>query len=131
MRKEFHLPEEDTEYLDTLGCQWETISNGGNWLLLHDYPVPSGYNTDYVSLALRIDAGYPNSQIDMMYFKTHLSRLDGKPIGALATMQIDGGQWQRWSRHRTGQNPWRAGVDNVSTHLSLVNHLLEREFTIR
>jgi hypothetical protein len=55
-------------------------------------------------------------------------RADGVPIKALAQQQIDGTGWQRWSRHRTPQNPWRPGVDSVATHLVLVDQWLLREF---
>ncbi|MFN8153530.1 MAG: E2/UBC family protein [Bacteroidia bacterium] len=131
MRRQFHLPETDADHLDSLGLKWETVQVGGNWLLIHGYPVPTGYNSKEVTLALRIDAGYPISQIDMVYFSPGLHRLDGQPIGALAPQIIDGIQFQRWSRHRTDTNPWRPEIDDVSSHLFLVDHWLEREFKIR
>ena len=132
MRRQFHLPENDTEYLDTSNLQWETILEAGHrWLLIHEYSIPTGYNHEKVSVALRIDPGYPNSQIDMAYFSPHVQRRDGKPIGALSMQVLDGKQWQRWSRHRTGANPWRPDVDDISTHMGLTQHWLEREFLIR
>jgi hypothetical protein len=131
MRRQFDLPEEDTEYLNSSGFPWETIAKAGNWLIVHDFPVPSGYNIPKVSVALKIDTGYPVSQIDMAYFFPHLNRKDGKIIGALAMMKFDDKQWQRWSRHRTSANPWRVGVDDICTHLAFVTHWLEREFQIR
>lgn len=131
MRRMFQLPEDDVSFLDTQGYVWETIVANGNWLIIHNYSVPNGYNTKAVKLALRIEGGYPLSQIDMVYFHPPLKRVDGKPINALATQPIENEQWQRWSRHRTPVNPWRSGLDDVSTHLSLVNNWLEREFVIR
>ena len=131
MRRHFELPEEDAEFLDSLQLSWETVSDNGNWILIHDYPLPNGYNLNEASAALRIESGYPNAQIDMVYFYPHLSRCDGKTIGALAFMQFDGKQWQRWSRHRTGANPWRPELDGVSTHTMLVNHWLSDEFRKR
>ncbi len=131
MRREFSLPEGDSEFLDAGGYAWETIKSNGNWLLLHNFPVPDGYTLKESSIALRIDAGYPTAQIDMVYFFPQLQRADGKPINALSVHPVDGKQWQRWSRHRTPTNPWRAEVDDISTHVSLVRHWLEREFQIR
>lgn len=131
MRKDFALPEVDTDYLDSTGNPWETVSSDGNWLLIHDFKLPDGYNCDRTSVALRIEGSYPVSQIDMMYFYPHLSRTDAKPIGALVPQQIDNKQWQRWSRHRTPDNPWRPGFDCVMSHIILVNYFLEREFKIR
>lgn len=132
MRRNFALPEEDLDYLDGTGLQWETIIEGAHrWLLIHDYPVKEGYNVEKTIAALRIDQGYPNSQIDMVYFFPAISRKDGKPIGALANQSLDKKNFQRWSRHRSRQNPWRPGIDNLETHLILVNYWMDREFQIR
>jgi hypothetical protein len=128
MRKDFSLIEEDSDFLTTLGLHWESVRcTSGNWVILHNYPIPPGYNLSVAAVALKIDAGYPVSQIDMVYFSPHLSLLSGKCIGALSQAQIDGKVWQRWSRHRTGENPWRPGLDNIATHIQMVNFWLERE----
>ena len=129
MKREFALPEQDMDFLDSSGYNWETIKNGsGNWVIIHDYPVPNGYNVPIVNVALKIDQGYPVSQIDMAYFSPPLELINGKPQpAARSNLIIQGQTWERWSRHRTGQNPWRPGLDDISTHLQLVDHWLERE----
>ena len=129
MQRQFALPEFDVKYLDTTGIDWETIvePRDSRWLLLSSWPVPAGYTAERVTVALLIPAGYPDSQIDMAYFDPHLARQDGKAIGALATHNLDGRTFQRWSRHRTKQAPWRPGEDDISSHLALVDDWLERE----
>ncbi len=128
MRRDFRLPESDEGFLDATGRPWETtLDNGSRWLVIHERQVPNGYNIGTVSEAYRIDVGYPDTQIDMVYFLPHLSRADGRAIGALSIEQICGQSWQRWSRHRTVQHPWRQGEDDISTHYLLVEHWLERE----
>jgi hypothetical protein len=128
MKREFSLIEEDLDYLTSLGLTWEAIRcSAGSWVILRDYPVPNGYNISVVDVALKIDSGYPVSQIDMVYFFPSLTLLSGKTIGALTNTTIEGKPWQRWSRHRTGENPWRPGLDNISTHLQLVNFWLDKE----
>lgn len=132
MRRQFSLPEADETFLESLGLLWEAIiENSVRWLLLHSYPVPPGYNQGSVMVAIRIETGYPEAQLDMVYFYPPLDRLDRVTIGALSTQPLDGKTFQRWSRHRTGVNPWRPGEDDLSTHLALVNDWLEREFRIR
>lgn len=129
MREQFLLPENDRHYLQAGQLQWETLKEGGaQWLLLHASPVPAGYHQSEVMIALNIAPGYPDVQLDMVWFFPPLSRTDGKAIGALSNQTIDGKNFQRWSRHRTAQNPWRPGEDDLSTHLLLVNEWLEREF---
>lgn len=128
-RRNFSLLDEDIEFLESLGLCWETLSDStGKWVLIHEYPVCPGYNLNKVTVALKIDPGYPRAQIDMAYFLPALVRLDGLAIGATSTQQIDGKQFQRWSRHRTAQNPWREGIDNIGTHLSLVRYWFKQEF---
>ena len=129
MRRQFLLPEADVDYLNACGLRWETIIEGKwRWLLLHESPIPDGYNVKSATVAVSISAGYPDAQLDMVYFYPPLARQDGCGIGALSSKAIDGRNFQRWSRHRTGANPWRPGEDDLSAHLSLVQHWLEREF---
>ena len=128
LRREFRLPAGDEQYLDSLLLQWETIRDAGLlWLLIHDWILPAGYNVPLVRVALQIPGGYSDSQIDMVYFLPHLQRVDGRPIAALSTQLITSENYQRWSRHRTGANPWRPGVDDVSTHLTLIHDWVTRE----
>jgi hypothetical protein len=128
LRHDFALPEADEEYLDSLGLSWETVrQQQSRWLLVHDWQLPNGYNHPKTSVALLIPDNYSDSQIDMVYFKDHLARTDGKIINNLTAETIAGEIWQRWSRHRTNQNPWRAGVDDIASHLSLVDEWLRRE----
>lgn len=123
-RRAFSLPEEDQEYLLSLGLPWETIKDGETaWLLLHDHPVPAGYNAGKTTVAVSISRGYPPTALDMVYFKPALARLDGKPIHALADQNIDGLTYQRWSRHYG----WRAGEDSLITHHLRIKEWLETE----
>jgi hypothetical protein len=132
MRRQFQLPQGDEGHLGGLARPWETLLEGkARWLLIHDWPVPVGYNHPTVSVAVRIETGYPDAQLDMVYVFPHLARLDGVGINNLTNQAIDGKSWQRWSRHRTGENPWRPGVDDLSTHLFLVDDWFAREFIKR
>lgn len=124
MRRMFQLPEEDTEGLAALGLEWETIGEAGSqWLLVHGFPFPEGYNHSAGSVAVQIPSNYPTAPLDMAYFYPHLVRQDGGPLRQTETRQpLDGKEWQRWSRHYA----WRVGVDNLSSHLHLVPHWLNR-----
>ena len=128
MRREFPLPEQDVDHLSSLGLQWETFREGGfNWLIIHNFPVPPGFNLSEVKVAIFIQPGYPVAQLDMAYFYPHLQLNNQKAIGAITFQQINGSVFQRWSRHRTTANPWRPGIDDLSTHLASINFWFERE----
>ncbi len=133
MRVEFDLPRDDVEYLNSItedNLTWEAIIHKNTmWVIIDNFPVPSGYTIRNTSVAISIPQNYPSSQIDMAYFHPFIEREDGKPIKATESrLTLDGKQWQRWSRHRSSINMWRPGVDNISTHVSQVKHWLTREF---
>ena len=129
LRYDFVLPENDIRFLDSSGVAWETVVEGqSQCVILYGYQeVPDGYNQKSVDLHLRIDRTYPDTQIAMVYFHPALSRKDGVPIKAIVEQGFDGKIWQRWSRHRTAQNPWRIGIDNIETHMMLVREWLAQE----
>lgn len=128
LRKQFSLPEEDVEYLESLGLQWETIKDGNSlWLIVYDFSIFAGYNHLKTRIAIKIENGYPVTQLDMVYFYPALEKFDKSPIKQISNQVIDGLTFQRWSRHRTGENPWRAGVDDISAHITLIQYWLERE----
>jgi hypothetical protein len=128
-RRQFDLLSEDEKFLEELGLPWETIVDGSCWVLIHEFPTHAGYNVEKAMAAIRIESGYPAAALDMVYFHPPLARKDGKPIGATqASQALDGKQFQRWSRHRTAANPWKAGFDNLGTHICLVEDWLTREF---
>jgi hypothetical protein len=132
-RRQFHLPEADRAFLDGLGLRWEALSEAGSlWVMIYGWPLPHGYGRDAVDIAVKIEAGYPTSPLDMAYVHPPLARVDGVPINATqATQALDGKTFQRWSRHRTGANPWVPGEDSLATHLALIEDWLAREFVRR
>ncbi|MFT3938236.1 E2/UBC family protein [Rhodopseudomonas sp.] len=129
LRRQFDLPPEDIKFLDDYGLPWETVIDGSMWVLIHDFPTPPGYNHAKVTAAVRIETGYPNAELHMVYFFPALLRRDGHPIRCTDAQQhLDGKNFQRWSRHRTAANPWRIGQDNLGNHVFLIEDWLEREF---
>jgi hypothetical protein len=130
MRRQFNLPENDADYLDSKGFQWETLLQGNfRWLIIQGYPIPTGYNVDNASIALRLDVHYPATQIDMAYFLPHLSKTNGRMIAAVTPLSIDDKNYQQWSRHRKPNAPWKPGEDDISTHLTMFNQILSIELT--
>jgi hypothetical protein len=64
MRRDFLLSEEDTEWLNGRGLQWETlIENSTKWIFLRRYPIPGGYNAAEADTPLRLPPLYPVPRI--------------------------------------------------------------------
>jgi hypothetical protein len=133
LRRDFTLPEVDISSLDAMQLEWSTVRepSGALLLVVEGWRLPAGYNVATATLVLVIPQGYPDTQIDMAYFSPPLIRADGRAINNLTTAAWSIGTFQQWSRHRTAQNPWRPGADDISTHLSLVDDWLRREFERR
>lgn len=129
MRRQFNLLPQDEAFLEQYGLSWETMINGSQWVLIHEFPTHEGYNHAKASIAILLTPGYPQAALDMVYVYPHLSRKDDKPIRQVKAHQnVDGKNWQRWSRHRTPQNPWCPGEDSLETHIYLIEDWFTREF---
>lgn len=131
-KRDFLLPQEDVIFLEEKGLAYETvISDSAQWVILRDYKLPCGYSQSNADVAIRIPQNYPIAALDMFYMYPNLSRTDGQAIGALSPLVIEGKQYQQWSRHRTGDNQWVPGEDNLATHIAIMDHSLNQEFTKR
>ena len=124
LRRKFLLSPDDTEYLDNAFPEWETIE--GRWILIHNFPIRSGFTVQSATAAIQIPAAYPETKLDMVYFYPAVLRVDGKAIRATeCTMPIDGKSFQRWSRHyRPGE--WQPNEDNIATHVMAIHDWLDR-----
>lgn len=129
LRRQFDLLPQDQKFLDDYDLPYETVVDGSKWVLIHNFPTPKGYNYERVTVAVRLETGYPDTPLDMVYFFPGLSRTDGRAINAAnVTQMIEGKAFQRWSRHRTSVNPWKPGQDDLGSHIFLIEDWLEREF---
>lgn len=127
-RQDFRLLEGDNAFLNTIGLRWEAVvDNGVQAVIIYGWRLPTGYNVSTADVHVRFSSGYPDAQLDMAYFAPALARLDGRGINNLSIVKFDGRDWQQWSRHRTSASAWRAGVDDLSTHLALVDDWLAAE----
>ena len=137
MDLQFQLPKDDIKYLKALVEQGHKVRainyNGKYWLLISDWPLSSGYTIDRVNVAIEIRPGYPDTELDMPYFNPHIHRSDGILIPQTQVReQIDGIDYQRWSRHRSSGNiSWRPGLDCIRTHLIYIDSWFKREFKQR
>lgn len=127
-RRQFALLEDDEEFLNNLGLRWEAVlDNGVQAVIVYGWPVPAGYNVTSADVHVRFNSGYPDTQLDMAYFEPALARANGRGINNLSMTALDGRQWQQWSRHRTAASAWRNGIDNLATHMALVDDWLAAE----
>lgn len=118
LRRQFRLPPDDETFLNGLGLLWEAVIVAQqHWLLVYAEKVPTGYNHSTVDVAILMAAGYPPGPLDMAYFYPPLIRANGVvPRVSESRAAIDGKDWQGWSRHRTTDNPWLPGEDNLESH---------------
>jgi len=128
LRQSFELLENDSEFLKSRNLRWETIvENSVKWVLIKNFPIPQGYNVPEAEIALMLTDSYPTTQIDMVYVDPPLNLMNGALIEKLIIEMHDGRSFQRWSRHRTEVNPWRPELDDISTHIGLVEEWFHKE----
>lgn len=127
--RDFGLLDIDEKHLNRLGLRWETIVEANRrWLLLHNYPLPSGYTAAHTKLALEVPTAYPGAQLYGFYAYPPLALSSGRTIertqlrGVLLGVEFHG-----WSRHRGPAAPWNSATDNVVTQLALVDAALAKE----
>ena len=130
MRQQFRLPETDELYLGALGLPWETVLDVKvQWLIVHDRSLPPGYNQCQSGMAAARSSHpaiqKPNWTWSISFPTTRVPMAAG--IRGLSMRAFEGKDWQQWSRHRTPQNPWRSGEDDIAAHFILVDHWLRRE----
>lgn len=128
-RREFTLSAGDCAFLDGLQLQWEALNRAGRlWVIIHNVPLPEGFQVASADVAIEIAPGYPTSQLDMAYFYPPLGLTTGKALRCVeAVEQLDGRGWQRWSRHRLAASLWVPGVDDLESHFGYVKDWLTRE----
>ena len=68
LRRQFELLPDDRQFLEEYGLPWETIVDGSQWVLVHEFPTHEGYNHPRVTAAVRMETGYPNTELNMVYF---------------------------------------------------------------
>lgn len=133
-RRLFDLLVPDEHFLNNLSLRWETIietvapNQQRRWLLVHNYPVPAGFTVDYTVLALEIPPTYPGAQIYGFYTNPPLALKSGRTIPSTQlSAEILGVTFNGWSRHRGRQFPWNPTIDNVATHMALVDAAMAKE----
>lgn len=131
LRREFDLPPNDVAFLDGYGRPWETTVDGSQWVLIYDFSTQhSGYTSAVVTVAIRIETGYPLAGLDMVYVYPPIARRDGQPLRCTEALQaINGTHYQRWSRHYTASHPWIAGVDGLQRHVLSIEEWFHREMS--
>ena len=81
-RRDFSLPQPDLDWLSETGLHFELVAeNGVLRVVLYGFQVPGGYDRSQVDVNVRIDPGYPDAQIDMVYVHPPLARADGVRSG--------------------------------------------------
>lgn len=122
------LLEDDEQYLKDKGYVYDCRQGdtGQVYVIIKDYPIPPGYTRDKVDLMVIIPAGYPISPMDMFWVNPEIRYVQNSLYPKNADIFEDhiGIRWQRFSRHYI-THPWRPGVDSLSSHLIMVQKVLE------
>lgn len=128
-RRDFKLLPKDEDYLNRRSLLWETIiENERRWLIIRSFTLPVGYNYQTVDIASDIPTSYPAAEIDMFYCYPAVMTINNiEPPTTTVRVQIEGKQYQRWSRHLNGATKWNIDSDSVVTHIAVIDECILRE----
>jgi hypothetical protein len=121
------LAPSDQEFLERLGLEYEVVvEHGLVCVVLKDWPLPSGYQTEKADLLLRLPPGFPDVQPDMWWMDPPVERAPGSyPEAANQFESYLGRTWQRFSRHLNAGS-WQPGRDSLATYVALIRADLKR-----
>ena len=129
-RRDFHLPEEDIQYLDGLGLEWEAIQEGNTrGVVLYGFHMPQPFQPERLNLKIMMSQDYTSgAALDMFFTDAQVTRSDGKEIDRLTeSHHFNSRKWWQWSRHYPQNATWRPGVNTLATHISYIQHILDEE----
>ena len=120
------LPMKCRRYLAERDIVFEEHEEGGQKaIVVKEFRLPPGrFDAPAADILILLPSGYADSPPDMFYTLPWL-KLTGSnryPNAADVSLEFQGRNWQRWSRHN---NEWRAGVDGIWTMLKRVETALE------
>ncbi|MGJ8619757.1 MAG: E2/UBC family protein [Methylophilaceae bacterium] len=130
LRRGFHLPEEDVEFLNSLNLTWEAIQDGNiRCVVLYGFLLPQPFLPEKVNLKIKIPHDYTSgAALDMFFTDVMVKRSDDICIPRLTESSVfDGKRWWQWSRHYPASVRWRSGVNSLITHICYVQQILEEE----
>lgn len=121
------LPEHDREKLAEKGYEFDELVDGGFLcIVIKNFRLPPGYDTETTNLLLRLPTAFPDAQPDMFWCDPPISYANGgAPQASESRENYLGRTWQRFSRH-LAPGVWRPGIDSLMSYLSLVSQDLAR-----
>jgi hypothetical protein len=126
MSAEDKLPEDDRDYLNEKGYEFEVHEDGTGslYVVIRRFVVGTAYVPAEANLMVILPAGYPNAQVDMFWTFPDVKLQNGSlPAASEHHHEYVGRNWQRWSRHFQG---WRPGVDSLKTFIAAVRKELQK-----
>ncbi len=129
-RRDFHLSDEDIQFLDSTNLDWEAVQDGNKRaVIFYGFPLREPFQPNTVELKIKLPQDYSSgAALDMFFTSVQVTRSDGKIIPRLTQSgSFYGKIWWQWSRHYPPGTKWRPGVDNLGTHISFVKNILHDE----
>ena len=130
LRRDFPLPDEDVQSLNGWELYWEAVEEGRQRaVLIYGFPLKEPFQPNKVDLKIKLPMDYSSgAALDMFFTSVQVTRADGREVPMLTQAgMFDDKAWWQWSRHYPSGTKWRPGVDNLGTHISFVQNILNEE----
>ena len=94
-------------------------SNGWKFLVISDYPLPTGFTPNRVQLLVKLPPGFPDAAPDMFWVFPAVRAPGGCVPRSTCNERLLGKHWQRFSWH-LAPGAWRPGVSTLRDFLRCV-----------
>ena len=123
-------PDRRKQEIELLRRRYGELDHGPNldWVLFKQFPLPTGWNREYIELLIIIPAGYPTTPPDNFYVREGLRLANGDaPNNYSEGQSILGGRWAQFSFHAQSWNPTPdpENGDNLLTFMLSMEKRLE------
>jgi hypothetical protein len=107
--------------------RFESVPQADGWtfLVVHDYPVPTGLAPSAVDLLVKLPPAFPDAAPDMFWVSPQIRTPAGGAPQGTSPEPLLGTSWQRFSWH-LNPGAWRPGVSTLRDFMRCVRARLER-----
>lgn len=99
--------------------------DGWTLVVVHDYPLPSGFSPATVDLLVKLPPSFPDAAPDMFWVNPQVRTAAGAAPQGTSMEPLMGSSWQRFSWHLS-PGAWRPGVSTLRDFMRCVRARLEK-----
>lgn len=113
---------------DVGSSEFECIKQPNGWifLLIPNFPIPSGFSHDKAKILIKLPPGFPDASPDMFWVMPHLKTKSGNIPQGTCFEPLLNQQWQRFSWHLK-PGAWQPGVSTLRDFVRCITSRFDKK----